>query len=420
MSKKIAATVTGYFAICAIILGWWLIAFKPAIKDEIGRTENSFGLQEAPFPPLFKSLSPLRRETLQAGLAGDISLMMKLIADWDLDAQILETQGLAKAKRLSRSDYIRSQVLGRQLKNASARELQELSDLFQSKAVRDDNGQEIGIDPPFQRFLPQTYVAASFLLALADPAQIVAIPRGLRDQVHIYPNALTKQIPLDIDRHNAEKLYAAKPQLAFVAHYSHPSTIQALRSQGIQLFTLKNIETIPEISDALIRVGHVINRPLEAELLKLFIEASMLAIDNRLLALNLQFSEQQQTSPRLLFLNYHTQYSAPTDKTLTGQLLNRIGIQDLMSKIAVRKKGWTIQLEQEQIINLNPDCLIIAATNNESLKKQILEDPAFKQLPAFQNKRVFFVDQFVQESPCQYIVLAYYDIYEALALSRFP
>ncbi len=40
---------------------------------------------------------------------------------------------------------------------------------------------------------------------------------------------LTNRIPLNIDRYNSEKLYMANPQVAFVAHYSHPSVLQALR-----------------------------------------------------------------------------------------------------------------------------------------------------------------------------------------------
>lgn len=415
MKRHNLVSISLYFFICFLVFGWWSLAFRqsPSDNQQIEFTQKT-PHQIPPQYNVLTSLSPIKRETLQAALSGDISIMAKLIIDWDLDAQILEAKGLPQVKRLPRNDFIRSQILGRQLKNGSPEELLFLSNQLRPSFMTDDKGTTIHLDRSFTRFLPQTYASASFLLALVQPEQIMAIPKGFRELSQLYPRQITNRIPLDIGLYNAEKWHETKPQIAFVAHYSHPSTLQALKQQGIKLFTLKKIESVQEIMDSIVRVGHVINNPLKAELLKIFIEASMLSIDNRLLALNLNFTENSD-SPRFLFLNYYSQYSAPTAKSLTGQLLKRIGMQNVLAKSTLENKfEWMIPLNQEQIVNLNPDYVIIATDRAESLKKQIFTDQAFKLLTAMRNNHVCFIDPAAQESPSQYIVLAYFDIFEAL------
>lgn len=404
-----------YFGALFLIVLWWSAAFQ-------GSTQAPNDLLSLnPIKPAAKTsilplLSPLKRDVLNEALRGDFSLMTKLIAEWDIDAQMMQAQGLRTVKRLPKDSYVKAQLLGRQLKKSSNEELKALHQAYRKPVIHDALKKPFDLKDPPQKFLPQTYIAATFLLALTSTDNIVAIPKGLREQKSFFPAAVTDKVNLDIDRYNAEKLFKCRPDIAFVSHYSHPNTLQALKSQGIQLFTVKSLETIPEIQETLVEIGHVINRPLEAELLNLFIEASMLAIDNRVVALNLQF-DQDSKHPKVLFLNHHIQYSIPTGKTLTGQLLARAGLSLYTPK--GNFNDWSLTVEQEQILKFDPDCLIIASPNGESPAGSFLKERAFKQLNAVKNGRVYFVDEQVQQSPTQFVVLAYYDLFQALA-SAYP
>lgn len=164
----------------ATILGWWALGLRenhPPILTKIPT-------ERAESPVLMHQLSPLDRDTLKQALAGDYALMTRLIADWEVDARILNRAGVAQVKELSSAQYLQSQLLGRELAS------------------------KVNVESKI-KVLPQTYVAASFLLALTQPEQIIALPTGLRKQEQLYPKALTSKIPLDVDRHNAEKLYEA-------------------------------------------------------------------------------------------------------------------------------------------------------------------------------------------------------------------
>ncbi|MFQ5729404.1 MAG: hypothetical protein ACE5GN_03490, partial [Waddliaceae bacterium] len=326
MGKRVFSPLFLYLSTAATILCWWYVAFifpGSTSAHELFRP-NSRQQAHLPAPQYLSYLSPMKRNVIQKALSGNIPLMAKLMAEWDVDAQILENHGLIGVRRLSRHGFIKAQMIGRQLERNSAKELEQLRQRYCPQEVQDDNGQIFQMDPPLQKYLPQTYVSATFLLALTDPDNIVAIPQGFREQTRLYPTSLTNRIPIDVDRYNSEEIFQSKPEIAFVAHYSLPSTLQALRNQGVPLFTLKSINTLPEITNAINRIGHVINRSLEAELLTLFMESAMLAIDNHSLAMGQTITEQRG-SPRVMFLNYHAQYSLPTNKTITGQLLERIG-----------------------------------------------------------------------------------------------
>jgi iron complex transport system substrate-binding protein len=387
------------------ILCWWYAAFKaPATVLQHTNFETH---RQAPQLPLFSSLTSLRRDDLQKALAGNSVLMTKMISDWDVDAQLIEDAGYQNVKRLPGKSYLRSQVLGRILAQNKPHRLKKLREQMRLKTVIDDAGKALDFPLPPKRFLPQTYVSASFLLALGDPEQVVALPRGLREQKHLFPKELTNQISYDLDRYNSEKLYLANPDVAFIAYYSHPALVDALRNQGIKLFSINKLDTFEDINSALLRVGHVINRPMEAELLSIFMEAAMLAIDNRMMALK----EAQNAAAKVLFVNYHAQFSVPGSQTLTGQLLTRAGISHILED---NQHSWTIPIAQEYIVNFNPDCLIVATVHRKEVEAQIQHDLAFSSLPAVQNQRVVFVDDTVQQFSSQHIVLAYYDLFQAI------
>lgn len=399
-----------YLISLALILLWWGFAFQPTDENITPLEQKTENLQTN--APLLEILSPLNRETLREALAGDFELMTKLIADWDIDARLLESRGVHLAKRLDRRQYIKAQLIGRQLKKS-------FEPSFHKHIVFDDLGKGLDLQKPLTRFLPQTYVAATFLLTLAPTNQIVAIPKGLREQTHFFPKNLTDQIPLDIDRFNGEKLFREKPDVAFVANYSHPQTLNALQSQGVPLFTFKHFETIPEIQAGLARTGEIINRPLEADLLNLFIEASLLAIDNRVLAFNEHLNEQGIRNPRILYLNYRSQYSQPTSRTFTGQLLDRMGINMLTCR-STQSLEWFIPIYQEQIRMLNPDYLIVASAYPEHMPSYLHDDAVMRELNAVKMKRTSYIDDSVQQSPTQYVILAYYDLFQAITKAHYP
>lgn len=410
-SSRLRFSCLPYFLFTSFIMGWWVLAFHSTSKTSFLPIENSQSLA-LKTSVLLETLPPLQRDALQRALAGNFPLMLEFIDQWDKDALLLTHQGVQGVQRLSAETYLQAHVLGHLLQNASQESLRQLNCKMNLEWISDDNGHPLRIEDTFQRFLPQTYISASFLLAIAHPHEIIALPKGLRQLKQLYSPEKLAQIPVDIDRLCSEKLYLSKPDLAFVAPYSHPPALEVLRNQNIQLYSLKHIHTVEEIQEALLKIGHASNHILEAQLLAIFMEASLYSIDNRLCALQEKI-DLSKPPHRFLYLSHRQHYALPTTKCLTGQLMARAlkHCPHLSGSIPESQEEWSIPFEQEKILQTAPDVMIIS-TRYPHLQQHV--NPALHQTEAFKSKQIFYVDETVQESPTQYIILAYFDLFQAL------
>lgn len=380
-----------YVIFGGFILCWWVLAMhspKPFVSIA-QHSIVSMSHDQKNDLLFFLPLSNLdeERKMIHQALEGNSELMAKLIAEWDIEAQLLHTNRV-ESKRLPTEKFLNSQRIGKKLKHAPSSKIKS-------------------------SYLPQTYASASFLLALIEPEQIVALPKGFRDQNNLHASRLTDKIPLDIDNYHAEQLYQMHPEVAFVATYSHPATIETLRDQGIAICTLKDFETFADIQETIRDLGTITHQEMKAELLALFIEAAFYSIDNRLLALK---TTLQTVNQRILYLNCTNSYSIPTNKTLMGKLLARLGMNDKIEESILQAdhSQWSISISIEQIIQLQPDFLVITVpSKDERLVQKFFEEPAFATLPAIQNQNLYVVDEAIQDSPTQYIVLAYFDLFQA-------
>lgn len=408
-----------YLAVGAFIIGWWMLAFRtdaPPLATIASTQNQSLALKTS---LLLEELSPLQRETLQRALAGHFPLMLDLIGKWDQEAQLLAQKGIGNIQRLSPENYLQAQILGQLLQDSPPDYLHSLNCKMNLESIHDDTGQLIRIEDSFKRFLPQTFAAASFLMAIGDPHEIIALPKGMRHLPQLYSAEQLALIPANIGQIHSEKLYLARPNLAFVAPYSHPPALEVLRNHRIRLYTIKYFDTLAEIQEALLKIGHASNRILEAQLLALFMEASFFAIDNRLQALH-QTSDLSGSPQRILYLYYHQHYMLPTKKSLTGQLMARAIARcpHLSCPIPESRYDWRIPFEHEKILKAEPDCLMISTHFYADAQAVAHSRKTMQQTEAFKTQRIFYLDEAVQESPTQYIVLAYFDIYQALAAAH--
>jgi iron complex transport system substrate-binding protein len=409
-----------YFLLGGFIVGWWMLAFhmnSPSHSSlSVDHSPQTLALKTS---TLLQELSPLQRDTLQHALTGHFSLMLTFIDEWEQDAQLLANKGVKGIQRLPAETYLQAHILGHLIQDSSPERLHQLNCKMNLEWMQDDHGNLLRIEDTFQRFLPQTFVAASFLLAIAHPSEIIALPKGMRHLPQLYTPHLLAQIPNNIDRTHSEKLYLAHPDLAFVAPYSHPSSLEVLRNQNIPLYTIKYFDYLTDIQKALLKVGHASNHILEAQLLAIFMEACFLSIDNRLQALQ-ELTDSSQPPRKLLYLYYHQHYLQPTTKCLSGQLMTR-ALQHclhLLCPIPQSQNEWLIPCEQEKIVYSQPDYLIIATPLRTHSSPITHHQPALQQSEAFKSQRVFYIDETLQESPTQYIVLAYFDLFQALAATH--
>lgn len=379
-----------YSTLLTFVLGWWVLAFQ----DSFWKSDVHLDLKTLPIELASSSepqkLSSLNRNLLITALQGNFPLMAKKILEWDVDASILEASGIKNIHRLSPHLILRSHYLLRIIKTLPTLPLKPL------------------------KYLPQTYASAGFLLTLLHPESIAALPSGIRKNTQLYPLKLTSKIPFNLNRFETEKIYLMKPASAFVsAFYSDPVMIQSLQNQGISMVFTPAISTLTDIYDSLLLIGKNVGKSDEAELLSLFIESSLMAIENRLLAAK-PLKEWNQIKEMSFYLCYNTHLHTPSPLTVTVDLLNRLDLS--MTKKCEEYKGTS--LTQEDLLRLNPEFLLISANDPSQIERLLIDYPALKSLEAIRQNNIFWLDDTIQQSPTHHIILAYFDLVNALAHMR--
>ncbi|SCA63780.1 Uncharacterized protein SCG7086_BD_00150 [Chlamydiales bacterium SCGC AG-110-P3] len=372
-----------YSGLIILVAGWWIFSFH-------GRTST-------PLPIAYNAPTALSfaREDLQDALKGNIGMMTTLVDRWGANAGLTESQS---------NEF---QYLARTLSEGTDQEIAIERSRSRPATIVDHCNTPLSLVPPPRRFLPQTYLSASIMLAIADLEQIVALPHGMRLHRHIHSGERMDAITLDTDRTNAEAVYRMDPDIAFVAHYSNPATLETLRHQGIALCGIDKIDTLTDVMETVELVGTVINRPLKGRMLRLFIEAAMNAIDHETAEIPQQ---------RVLYLNYYPPFSTPTARTLTAQMLERLKCRIALNEDR-SQSGWRIVLDLEEIRRINPDCMIISCTDSAAMKHHLTTLPALSGISATKQGNIFFVDDTVQQCPCHQVALAYYDLAHAITSS---
>lgn len=207
------------------------------------------------------------------------------------------------------------------------------------------------------KLFPQTYAAVSILSALVPLDNMVALPAGFKKN-----HAGFEKVSLEIDRWHGERLFLLKPDFALVAAYSDPAVVARLKSQNIPLLTLETPTTFVELLAQIKQVGQAIGREAQAELTTLFMQA----------ALN---TCAKVPKGKIVYVEDHGKYVTPNRNTLFGDLLNHLHINEgLEGRVMTREK----------LFSLKPDQLIIASNVK------------------------------MQHYPTQWILLAYFDLVEAL------
>jgi iron complex transport system substrate-binding protein len=359
----------------------------------------TFG-SKTPSPLATNPLKPLSfdREQLLHALQGDVQEMERLTALWQEREATLKRE-IPQEKRPLIQQIPSLSVL---VQKSSLEPVEE----WGKTSFVDDSGTVPLLPAGSGGLLPQTYLSASILLSLCQPEEIIALPSGMRKHTSLYPTDAMKQIVLDTDRQSSEAIIMKQPRLAFVAYYSNPTTVQALKNQGISTLMLDSINTVDEVLQTIERIGLAAGYPTKGRLLARFTASALKAIDNERLAYGTSISKP------VLYLSYHGTFSTPSQKTLTSQLLERLKAP---TPIRVNtSETFNYLLTQELLLALNPALLLISSNDIPSTRKAICSLPAVQQIAAARSGNLFFLDEEVQNSPSQYLALAYYDLCQAL------
>ncbi|HJF33178.1 MAG TPA: ABC transporter substrate-binding protein [Sporosarcina psychrophila] len=253
-------------------------------------------------------------------------------------------------------------------------------------------------------------VTAEFPLTLTDavgkeitletaPATIVSmIPSnteilfelGLADEVvgvndyDDYPAEVAEKEKIGGQEFNVEKIVSMNPEIVF-AHESGlgkgEAGLQQIRDAGIPVFVVKNAANFEETYTTIETIGQATGKTVEAEKIITDMKAKVEEVLAKTATVENKKTVFVETSPA-------PDIYTPGKNTFMDQMLKMIGAEN----IAADKENW-FMIAPEEIVNRNPDVIIVLYDYIETAVADVYARPGFDTITAIKEKEVVQVQE---------------------------
>lgn len=214
------------------------------------------------------------------------------------------------------------------------------------------------------------------LYALSAEKNIVAIAHS--KMAPIYPNEKTSKLPTvgNILKPSLESIISYKPTLVILG-YSNTDMIAKLNNMGIKTQQYP-ANSIQDIFNNITALGKLTGKEKEAELL----------VDKKKKQLA-TIKGKKKLNYKTLFLYSTKPIMAFGEKTLPGEIMNVLGMENIAQEVKLAKDGQPI-ITPELLAKENPE--IIIATAGVRDISSIKASQQLQNTKAYKNNNVFLID----------------------------
>ena len=233
--------------------------------------------------------------------------------------------------------------------------------------ITDSNGLEVTFDGPPERIVAYSSAPVEMLFAMGEGGRIV----GTHDFTTYPPE--TEDIPKvgSAFNINQEKIVEMEPDLIFTFY---DGSLPDLENLGTKVLYLETPDTFEGIAERIRMWGIITNNVEAAERVAVEFEARVKALEERLAPV--------EEGPRVFQDN--SSFFSPGPDTLVGNLYTLLKAQN----IAHDTSGYT-QLSPEVIVERDPQVIIVTFSDTLQVYQ---DDPAFQNVSAVRNGRLFAID----------------------------
>lgn len=213
---------------------------------------------------------------------------------------------------------------------------------------------------PPHRIVSLYLCADQYLLALADPGQIVALSRFARDPVMSAGAARAATVP--ITGGSAEEVLTLRPDLLLTSSGRAPAVLARMNDRSVPTLKLKTAQSYAEIQARIREVAAAVGHPDRGE-------AMIARMDARLARIS-------HSAGRGRVAAYYQRRGYLTGGgTLVDELMQRVGLRNLATRIG---RPALSRLSLEQIVRARPDFLLVESSTDRVTDQgtEMLHHPA--------------------------------------------
>jgi iron complex transport system substrate-binding protein len=262
--------------------------------------------------------------------------------------------------------------------------------------VTDESGNQVTIPAEPQHIVSATEGTDEILSALVPKSKLAMVTAFSSDPKYSNITEFVKGIPQTKDS-SAELIISAKPDLVLLASYTKQGVVDQIKMAHIPVFEFTQFNSISDIEKNIVIVGRLVGNESEAKKMTADMETALKAIGDAV-----------KNEKKATVLDYSSYGFAAGSDTSVGDIIVRAGGLNAAQEL----KGWQ-KVSDEQVVKLNPDVIIVAASD-EGFADKIRNNPALQTINAVKNKRVYAISGANLSTVSQYVVKGVADVAHVL------
>ena len=285
-----------------------------------------------------------------------------------------------------------------------------------SYSVVDDAGRTLHFKQKPQRIVSLTYGTDEILTDLVDIKRIVGYSRWAGDSEISF---ITKDQAYTVGRkvnENTEAVFALQPDLVVVSVATSSDLVSSLEGLGVPVYISRSPHNYQEMCEKIIGIAHAVGEADRGRAMVRQMDVQLQALEARL---NKVPPSQRRVAIAFNFTSAMGRKGDLLDSMLTmAHVINGAAIAAESSE--GKPKGQTIS--KEQVVRINPDIFLLPTWNYNNKQDvqgyayAVMNDPAYKNVRAVQNKQLKFVSDKYRYVSSQHIV----DAIENIARAVYP
>ncbi|AFG38282.1 ABC transporter substrate-binding protein [Spirochaeta africana] len=281
-----------------------------------------------------------------------------------------------------------------------------------ARAVTDDLGNTVHVPESPDSILSLSLFSDEVLQDILSPARFAAVHSLAVNPV--YSNTAEKASQIDpVIEFNVEQIIDIYPDLVIAADWSEADKLDQLRQAGIPVYQVRTAVEPAGIRTAIRQLGELVGEPAAA--------AELIADFDRRKAALAEIVAAVPAEDRLQAMDYTTWGASAGTGTSWHTILELAGLDNAAAALKADDFGQ-VPLSKETLIELDPDILFLPGyvwgepDGADAFYRQLRRDPAFADLQAIRNDRLYLFPERLKGTYSHYII----DAAEHAARTAYP
>ncbi|NCD09058.1 MAG: ABC transporter substrate-binding protein [Negativicutes bacterium] len=278
--------------------------------------------------------------------------------------------------------------------------------------VTDDSGRLVYLKSKPTRIVSTTYGTDEILIELVEVKKIIALSRWAGDPEITFISkeqaaAVGQKVSL-----SAESILALKPDIVFVSITAGKEVAKTLEEMGVTVYVADSPKNYEAMKKKVLGVASAVGEKEKGAAMARKMDVKMAALNEKLKKIT---PDKEKKVMAFSFIG-----AIGRKGNLLDDIFRNAHVRNCAAEAGLKQESGP--LSKEQIVAINPDVILLPTwdfnsdASTSDFAKELLNDPAIKDIAAIKNNKAVFVSDRYRYVASQHIT----DSIEAVAKAVYP